>query len=156
MIRKADDKDFDKIMRLWHKTNSAAHSFIDAGYWQKNADFVRYSCLPASQTFVFVDRHQIKGFISLLEGDYIGACFVDKLFQNKKIGGKLIRYLQKRYNLLRLHVYTLNDRAVSFYRRNGFKIIGETVQEETGCAELLMCWSLGCPPSRFARQKGDS
>ena len=156
MIRQAGDKDFDKIMRLWQETNSTAHGFIDAGYWQKNADFVRYSCLPAAQTFVFVDRHQIKGFISLLEGSYIGACFVDNRFQNRKIGSKLIRYLQKRRNLLKLHVYTLNDKAVVFYRRQGFKVIGESIQEETGQSELLMCWSLGCPPSRFVRQKEDS
>lgn len=156
MIRPADDKDFDRIMLLWQETNISAHHFVSTQYWQKHTSLVRNTYLPAAQTYVFVDRHQIKGFISLLDDNYIGACFVDRRFQNKKIGRKLIQYLQKRRNILQLHVYALNDKAVRFYRQQGFKVIRQDRQAETGQLQLLMCWSLGCPPNRFVRQKGDS
>ena len=100
MIRKAEIKDYDKIMHLWYKTNCIAHNFINSEYWERNYQIVRNQMLPQAQTFVFVDKHQIKGFISVCDCNYVGACFVDGKFQNKRIGQKLVRYVQRRYTQL--------------------------------------------------------
>ena len=41
---------------------------------------------------------------------------------------------------LTLAVYRENRRAVEFYRRQGFELLEERVDEGTGQPELLMVW----------------
>lgn len=156
MIRKAEIKDYDKIMHLWYKTNCIAHNFINSEYWERNYQIVRNQILPQAQTFVFVDKHQIKGFISVCDCNYVGACFVDGKFQNKRIGQKLVRYVQRRYTQLQLHVYSLNEDAIRFYHKQGFKIINQEMNKNTAQIQLLMCWALGCPQNRMRKLLGDS
>ena len=85
MIRRAVPADTDKIMSLWFRENAAAHSFIPRRFWENCAEMVRAELLPAAETFVFCDKRQIKGFISLLNGDYVGALFVREDCQGKAL-----------------------------------------------------------------------
>ena len=96
MIRRAVPADTDKIMSLWFRENAAAHSFIPRRFWENCAEMVRTELLPAAETFVFCDKRQIKGFISLLNGDYVGALFVREDCQGKGIGLRLLEYVRRR------------------------------------------------------------
>lgn len=95
MIRRAVPADTDKIMSLWFRENAAAHSFIPRRFWENCAEMVRAELLPAAETFVFCDKRQIKGFISLLNGDYVGALFVREDCQGKGIGLRLLEYVRR-------------------------------------------------------------
>ena len=107
--------------------------------------------LPNTESFVFEDKRQIKGFISIIDDKYIGALFVDPLFQKQKIGSKLVNYVKKIYSELSLKVFTKNIKALHFYQKNGFKIIAEQIDESTKEEELLMSWSMECK-SGFAKK----
>lgn len=85
MIRRAVPADTDKIMSLWFRENAAAHSFIPRRFWENCAEMVRTELLPAAETFVFCDKRQIKGFISLLNGDYVGALLSVKIVREKAL-----------------------------------------------------------------------
>ena len=155
MIRRACTDDYTKILSLWLKGTSAAHPFIKEDYWKANQEMVKNQLLPQAQTYVFCDKHQIKGFISLLEDNYIGALFVKPIYQSQKIGTKLLRYVLRNKTSASLKVYTQNEPAINFYRYHGFKIIQEGQDLSTQAHELIMAWSKGSRKGLF-RQKGDS
>ena len=156
MIRRAVPADTDKIMSLWFRENAAAHSFIPRRFWENCAEMVRTELLPAAETFVFCDKRQIKGFISLLNGDYVGALFVREDCQGKGIGLRLLEYVRRRRPRLSLHANIRNAGALCFYRRCGFKIVAESVNEQTQEPEVLLVWSRGCLSGCRNRFPGDS
>ena len=112
--------------------------------------------MPAAETFVFCDKRQIKGFISLLNGDYVGALFVREDCQGKGIGLRLLEYVRRRRPRLSLHAYIRNAGALCFYRHCGFKIVAESVNEQTQEPEVLLVWSRGCLSGCRNRFPGDS
>lgn len=156
MIRRACTDDYTKILSLWLKESSAAHPFIKEDYWANNQEMVKTQLLPQAQTYVFCDKHQIKGFISLLENNYVGALFVDGRFQGRGIGRKLLEYVRRRRPNLSLKAYAQNEKALGFYRRKGFKILSENMDNKTQAKELLLVWNKGCISGYAKRFPGDS
>ncbi len=156
MIRAARPSDKKKIMDLWLQGNLVAHSFIAADFWYESYDLVAETYLPAAETFVFEDKHRLKGFISLVDKNYIGALFVAPSFQGQKVGSKLLRYVQRHLPHLCLNVYAANRRALRFYQKSGFKIVNEQVDPQTQEKELLMAWGMACLSGFKKRCSGDS
>ncbi len=111
---------------------------------------------PCTETLIFEDKRQYKGFICIADGRHIGALFVAPKFQGKKVGAKLLRCAQRKYSLLTLNVFVKNPRAVKFYQQNGFKIIAEQIEPSTGEKELQMSWALGCKSGFCKKYYGDS
>ena len=143
MIRKAKASDIDKIMQIWLESNTKAHAFIAPVYWQKHFDEVKNNYLPQAETFVYEDKHQLKGFISILLDNFVGALFVDSRYQRQNIGTKLLDYARKQKSSLNLKVYALNQPAINFYQKNDFKILAEKYDESTQTKELIMGWMKG-------------
>ena len=156
MIRKFQEQDIDKMLALWLQASLQAHNFVVAEYWHNMMPIIKKYYLPNTDSFVFEDKHQIKGFVSIIDEKYIGALFVMPKFQNMKIGSKLLNYTKKLYPELSLKVFLKNETAVRFYKNNDFKIIGEQVDESTTEKELLMSWSLGCKSGYNKKHPGDS
>ncbi len=156
MIRKARNSDIDKILKIWLETSNQAHCFVRENYWQNMLDSVKNHYLPYAKTLVFEDKHQIKGFISIVDDNHIGALFVAPKWQNKKIGKKLLKTAKRHYSMLSLNVFTKNTRAIVFYMQNDFKIVSEQIEPSTKEKELKMCWGLGCKSGFSKRYKGDS
>ena len=48
IIRKFNDFDLKRVMRIWYEGNLEAHDFVDKNYWEKNFGFVKRS-LPESE-----------------------------------------------------------------------------------------------------------
>ena len=138
MIRKLENKDVDKIMTIWKESTIKAHDFIDKQYWEDNYETVKNIYLPMSETFLYVDQDKIKGFISIIENEFIGALFIDVNYQGEGIGSKLIDYVTEKYGELELAVYKDNERAVKFYKNKGFKVIKEQESENSNFKEYIM------------------
>lgn len=140
MIRKFEDKDIDKVMYIWLTSTIKGHEFISEEYWKNNYDAVKNIYIPMSQTFVYEDdaNHQIKGFISILNNNFIGALFVDTSCQNQGIGSSLIDYVTLKYDTLELCVYKDNINAVNFYKNKGFSIISEQINDDSNFVEYIM------------------
>ncbi len=155
MIRRLHKTDIEQVAKLWLSSTKQAHPFIVANYWDENLSKVKDLLVSQAQTYLYVDKHQIKGFISLLENGYIGALFVKPIYQSQKIGTKLLRYVLRNKTSASLKVYTQNEPAINFYRYHGFKIIQEGQDLSTQAHELIMAWSKGSRKGLF-RQKGDS
>lgn len=138
MIRNIENKDIDKIMDIWLKSAIKAHDFIDEEYWNNNYNTVKDVYIPMSDTFVYEDEENIKGFISIINNEFIGALFVDIDCQGNGIGKKLINYAMNKYKKLNLAVYKDNKKSVDFYMNRGFKIVKEQEDEDSGYKEYIM------------------
>jgi len=138
MIRNVENKDIDKIMDIWLKSTIKAHDFIDEEYWNKNYYTVKNVYIPVSDTFVYEDKENIKGFISIINNEFIGALFVAIDCQGNGVGKKLIDYVMNKYKKLNLAVYKDNKKSVDFYMNRGFKIVKEQKNEDSGYAEYIM------------------
>jgi putative acetyltransferase len=156
MIRKFQKEDIDKMLSLWLQASLQSHNFVVAEYWHNMMPIIKKYYLPNTDSYVFEDKHQIKGFISIIDDKYIGALFVMPKYQKMKIGSKLLNYAKKLYPELSLKVFLKNEAAVRFYKNNDFKIVGEQEDESTGENELLMSWSLGCKSGYQKQHPGDS
>lgn len=138
MIRKLRNEDIEKVMKIWKDSTIKAHDFISKEYWENNYDVVKNTYIPMSETFIYEIENKIKGFISVINNEFIGALFVDINCQGLGVGSELINYVVKEYNKLSLAVYKENKNAVEFYISKGFKIIKEQKDEETGAIEYIM------------------
>jgi len=138
MIRNIGSNDIDKIMNIWLRSTIKAHDFIQKEYWENNYNIVMNMYIPMSETFVYEDEECIKGFISIINNEFIGALFVDIDYQNSRIGKKLINYATDKYKNLNLAVYKENKTAVDFYINRGFTIIKEQANEDSGHNEYIM------------------
>ena len=138
MIRQLQNKDIDKIMGIWLESTIYAHKFISKEYWNENYNIVKDVYIPMSKTFIYEDNDDIRGFISIINNDFIGALFVEKNYQSQGIGKSLIDYAKNLYDNLSLAVYKENKKALEFYKKMGFKIISENINEDTNCVEYIM------------------
>lgn len=138
MIRRFKDNDINCVMELWKLSTIKAHDFIEKKYWEKNYEVVRDVYIPIAETFVYSENETIKGFISIINGKFIGALFVDIEFQGLGIGRSLLEYVIDKYERLELAVYKENTKAVEFYEYIGFKIIKEQLNEDSRSIEYIM------------------
>lgn len=137
-IRKLKDNEVDIVMTIWKESTIKAHSFIPKKYWENNYDVVKNVYIPMAETYVYDEEDKIKGFVSIIEGGFIGALFIDINFQGLGIGSKLIDFVCNKYKKLTLAVYKENYNAVDFYKNKGFKIVSEGKNDDSGFDEYIM------------------
>ena len=139
MIRKFKIDELETVMKIWLKTNIAAHDFITENYWLGNYDLVKKILLDAT-VFVYEEDNAILGFVGLTE-NYIAGIFIDENSQSEGIGKALIDYVKKSYSELSLQVYKKNPHAVKFYLRFNFVVSNEQTDENTGETEFVTNWT---------------
>ena len=139
MIQEFKMEYLDEIMNIWLKTNISAHNFTDENIWKNAFDDVK-NMLPKSDLFVYRENGIIKGFVGITDNSYIAGIFVLEKWQSQGIGKKLLEYCKNKYSSLSLDVFVKNEKAVSFYLGNGFKVEKETLSSDFGQMEYLMKW----------------
>ena len=96
-IRELKNCEIDDIMKIWLESTIEAHYFIKEEYWKKNYEVVRDIYIPMAKTFVYCDEGKIKGFISVIDSNFIGALFVHTKSQGRGIGKSLVKYVKNKY-----------------------------------------------------------
>lgn len=136
IIRKFNDFDLKRVMRIWYDGNLEAHDFIDKDYWDRNFGYVKRA-LPNAEVYVYEADGFVVGFVGMDEG-YIAGLFVDKEYRGMGIGTKLIEFAKEKYDDITLHVFENNYGAVTFYENRGLLKKEESVNEDLGEVEYLM------------------
>lgn len=139
-ISKLENNDIVEVVKLWYETSIQAHDFISPDYWEGNKDAMATVYLPNSETYVAIEAGNIIGFIAMAE-NYLAAIFVKNNMQGNGVGKNLLNYIKERRETIQLKVYKKNYNSVNFYKRQGFKILSENMEEITNEVELLMEWS---------------
>ncbi len=137
MIRTFESSDMHEVLNIWLEASIGAHGFVGKEFWESRVDDMREIYIPGSDTYVFSDNGTIKGFFSL-QGDSLEAMFVAPHAQGKGIGQQLMNKAKLLRKKLTLWVYLENPKSIQFYRKCGFIIIKERVDEHTGHIEILM------------------
>ncbi|MDF2613610.1 MAG: GCN5-related N-acetyltransferase [Clostridia bacterium] len=142
MIKKLNQytEEINQVMKIWKDSTIKAHAFIPEEYWLRSYNRVKEKYIPMADTYVYAEENEIKGFISILDQEYIGALFVDISSQGQGIGRRLIEHAKEAYGSLSLAVYKKNEKAVSFYELVGFQIKCEQLNEETNEPEYIMMY----------------
>ncbi len=138
-IRKLETEDIKAVVDLWYQTSIVAHDFISADYWEKNKEAMAFEYLPNSETYLAIEGETIVGFIAMMDS-FLAAIFVDNKIQGKGIGKALLNFVKGTRKTIQLNVYKKNTKTVDFYKGQGFKIMSENEEEETGENEFLMEW----------------
>lgn len=129
--------EINRIMKIWKEATIKAHPFISKEYWLENYDVIKEKYIPIAETYVYLEE-EILGFISIINKEFIGALFVDPNCQGKGIGEKLIKHAKEKYINLTLTVYKENEKAVGFYKKVGFVVKGDQLNEDTNKIEYIM------------------
>lgn len=139
MIRKTLPGDMDRLMEIWLEANLDAHHFLPTDYWHSHWEEVRTVYFPQAETYVWEENGRLEGFLSLMEGSYIGGLFVSKESRGRGIGGVLLEHAKGLSSSLSLDVYAENRGAVRFYERHGFTAQSQEISQ--GHPELRMTWN---------------
>ena len=140
MIRPFCEDDTEDVVRLWLEASIEAHVFIPASFWEKAASDMRTLYLPMSDEIVVHvedESGEIDAFLAFVDS-FLAALFVAPKAQGKGLGSRLFRIARRMHPDLSLSVYKENERAVTFYRRQGLCVLAERVEEKTGHEELVM------------------
>lgn len=139
MIRKYEGDDINRMSTIWLEASFLAHDFIPRSYWESRAEDMRKVYLPSSLNYVYIEEitGEIAGFISVSD-NYLPALFVTPSMQKRGIGKELMDFVKQSHDYLTLNVYADNRESVDFYKKQGFVIIKESIDEHTGHKEYLM------------------
>ena len=138
MIRVLEEKDVDTVAKIWLETNIKTHDFIASNYWKEHYKIIKDMFLQA-EVYVYEIEKEIMGFIGL-DKEYIEGIFVLDQYQKRGIGKALLNHVKAKKEHLSLNVYQKNTRAICFYQREGFKILCEGLDEDTGEKDYEMIW----------------
>lgn len=141
MIRPFQPQDLHRVLALWLAGNLEAHSFIPPAYWRENYGLVSQQ-LPQADLSVYASDGCVQAFAGMT-GNYLAGLFVDKAHRSAGIGKALLDYLKASHPTMTLHVYQKNQRAAAFYRREGFSIQAQGIDQSTGEVEWTMVWVRG-------------
>ncbi|GIP63222.1 hypothetical protein J32TS6_17770 [Virgibacillus pantothenticus] len=141
-IRKYHPDELDRLVEIWYEGSLYAHDFIMQSYWGSQRKAMKETYLPMAETHVIIVEGKIAGFISMVD-NYLAALFVNVDHQGKGYGKKLLQFVKEKRKQIQLKVYLKNEQAIHFYRKNGFKIQAEQLDEPTGEKEYVMEWNSG-------------
>lgn len=137
MIRAFEASDMHDVLNIWLEASIRAHSFVGKEFWKSKIEDMRETYIPNAETYVYSDGATVKGFFSL-DGDRLAAMFVSPDEQGKGIGRRLMEKAKALRKKLTLSVYRENPQSIQFYRKCGFIIVRENVDEHTGHLEILL------------------
>jgi len=137
MIRKYEDKEIDIILDIWLQASIKAHDFISQGFWESQLENMRNIYIPMSETYVYESDNQVLGFYSLNDSA-LAALFVYPSKQGQGFGKELLSNAKSKREKLSLNVYKENTASYHFYLSQGFSLIKEQVDDNTGHPEYLM------------------
>ena len=138
MLRDFQKEDLQAVSELWLSANLDAHDFIRASWWKKQQAAVRQQLMQA-EVIVATEGDQICGFIGL-QGEWVAGLFVRRQNRCAGIGKALLDEAKRRHPTLSLSVYRRNEKAVAFYRREGFVTVRQSAEKDSGMKELTMRW----------------
>lgn len=136
IIRKFNEFDLKRVMRIWYDGNLEAHDFIDREYWDRNFGYVKRA-LSEAEVYVYEINGYVVGFVGIDDG-YLEGLFVDKEYRGLGVGTKLVDYIKEKYDFFTLHVFENNYGAITFYENRGLIKKEESVHEDLGEVEYLM------------------
>ena len=120
-----------QVLEVWERSVLATHDFLS------QPDFIEIKKLVDSIDFAgfqigcLLIRYRVKGFVGV-SADKIEMLFLDPDAFGLGYGAALLQFAIKEFGATTVDVNEQNLRAVKFYQRNGFEIVGRSSKDEQG------------------------
>lgn len=137
MIRSYRQQDLEAILEVWEQSSKIAHSFLNEIFFIQERQAIKEQYLPTAQTFVYEQKGEVCGFISLID-NLVGGFFVKPSLQGQGIGQALMNYAVQLQGQLEVEVFELNSIGRNFYQKYGFTVIEKSIHPETGFILIRM------------------
>jgi putative acetyltransferase len=140
-LRPYSDADEDAAIALWLRTWQLAYPAIDfakrVDWWRERW---RGELVPHAAIVVAEQDGAIAGFVTIDAAGYLDQLVVGPEQWGAGLAAALVEEAKRRApHEVTLKVNADNDRAIKFYRRNGFAVTGEEVNS-SGRPVLNMRW----------------
>lgn len=140
MLRLMQNKEIEELSDLWLESSLIAHDFVPAKFWQDRLPLIKSDYLSKSITYVYEERGEALGFLSLVKEQEVGGLFVATKAQGQGVGYALMEQAKLLFDVLELYVYACNEKAVTFYMRQGFTAVAFYKGKDTGEESIRMRW----------------
>jgi len=132
-IYDVEKKDYPQLIEVWEASVRATHDFLT------NEEIKRLKSLILEKNYFDAvelkccknTKSEIIGFCGVADKK-IEMLFVTPSSQGQGIGTALCKYAMEQQNATKVDVNEQNPRAVTFYKKMGFRIVGRSAVDEQG------------------------
>ena len=131
-ILRPTPQDYDELLTVWEASVRSTHHFLTEENIQFYKPLVRNQYFQAVELYIIRNREgKIAAFMGLSD-ELIEMLFVHPDEQGKGYGRRLLEYATRRKQINKVDVNEQNDKALGFYLRMGFRIIGRDETDGMG------------------------
>jgi putative acetyltransferase len=130
-IDQASKADFGALLDVWEASVRATHDFITEDNIQFFKPLVRNEALPSLDLRCVRDGDLPVGFIGVSNGK-VEMLFVYPNYFGEGVGKRLLEYAIHHMNVTELDVNEQNPKALGFYQKMGFVVVGRLELDSTG------------------------
>ncbi|HYE19464.1 MAG TPA: GNAT family N-acetyltransferase [Tepidisphaeraceae bacterium] len=135
-----------EIQAIWRSAREGVLSFLLPIHGpEEEREYIAGVMLRTGRVFVAdVEGARGVGFLSL-RGDSVEQLYVDPANQNRGVGAALLGRAKELRERLELWAFEVNEGAIRFYRREGFRVVQRTdgEQNEAKRADVKLVWERG-------------
>lgn len=140
-------RDYAELTRLWEATVRATHDFLPENYITLLRDLLATQYLDAVNLFCTRDsRSLITGFGGTTPGK-LEMLFIAPEHRGQGLGKKLLDYSIEHFQITEVDVNEQNPRALGFYRKQGFEVVGRSEVDGLGRPYPMLRMKLKQMPS---------
>ena len=142
-LRDVRRDEIGEVAEIWRSGTLEVHPLhsqrADPGHWRRG---VERWLVPRCELIVAVAAERVLGFAALVEDeDYLDQLYVRKSAWSRGVGSALLAEAQRRRpDGLELHVLAHNLRALRFYRRHRFRVVGWGFSRDEHLPDLELRW----------------
>jgi len=135
--------DLEELTNVWRDSVEATHHFLSAEDIDRLEPVIRDEHLPRLQIQVAERNGCTLGFIGMA-GRHVAMLFVADEARSMGVGSMLLEWAQMSRQALTLDVNEHNPRAVVFYIKRGFTLVGRSDMDARGepYPLLHMAWGV--------------
>lgn len=130
-IRKADTKDYPRIMEIWESSVKATHHFLLQTDFELFKNLIPTEFLPQLNVFVMEENGIIPAFFSVSD-DNLEMLFVHAESRGKGLGKLALDYIINTLQIYKVDVNEQNAHAVAFYLSQGYQQKGYSETDGMG------------------------
>ena len=131
-ILRPTPQDYDELLTVWEASVRSTHHFLTEENIQFYKPLVRNQYFQAVELYIIRNwERKIAAFMGLSD-ELIEMLFVHPDEQGKGYGRRLLEYATRRKQINKVDVNEQNDKALGFYLRMGFRIIGRDETDGMG------------------------
>lgn len=143
-ISDVENKDYAQLIEVWEKSVRATHDFLPDAEIQALKPLILNTYFDAVLlTCCRNIQNEIVGFCGITDKK-IEMLFVSPFAQGQGIGSMLCRYAIAHQDAVKVDVNEQNTRAIDFYKKMGFQVMGRSSLDGQGKPYPLLHMALIC------------